>query len=132
MSRAKLAALGRTSWDTALEILTRHACAWADLDGFHLGDAPRAVPLTTHVWAWRDTRLLRLRVDRTECVIGLLDLDPAADGEEVDVTTRHSQTWPLGEGRVGVADEWRSRSVTLYEVAGLMPLTFARLNGGLT
>ncbi|GAB3275247.1 hypothetical protein GCM10027589_00230 [Actinocorallia lasiicapitis] len=124
MSRATLIGHGRKSWPEARELLDGHRCAWADLDGFTVGAAPEDPPLATVLWAWNDTSLLRLRIDGPEAVIGQLDLT----GDEVDVTVRTSRTWPAGEGRVSVADQWRDLPVVLYEVAGLMPLTFARLD----
>ncbi|MBO3752846.1 hypothetical protein J5X84_42930 [Streptosporangiaceae bacterium NEAU-GS5] len=121
---ATLTGHGRIPWDRARTLLDGFTCAWADLDGFNLGPASQEPPLTTHLWAWRDQVLFRARMDGAECILGRLDLS----GGDVQVAERHCTTWPHGEGRVSVADDWRSRPVTLYEVAGQMPLTFARLD----
>ncbi|RAY16852.1 hypothetical protein DPM19_01410 [Actinomadura craniellae] len=125
---ARLVARGRLPWERALTHLDGGTCLWADLDGLHTGPPPTEPPIATHLWAWDTDRLLRARVDGAECVLAELHLATTAAGEPVRVTRRQVPTWPLGEGRVSVPDEWRARSATLYEVAGLMPLTFARLD----
>ncbi|MFG1859038.1 hypothetical protein ACGFJT_44885 [Actinomadura geliboluensis] len=124
---ARLVARGRLSWEQALPHLTGTTCLWSDLDGLHSGLSPAQVPIATHLWAWDEGRLLRARIDGPDCILAELHFDPTTMGEPVRFTVRQVPTWPLGEGRVSVADQWRARSVTLYEVLGLMPLAFARL-----
>ncbi|MEU8305914.1 hypothetical protein AB0C84_20345 [Actinomadura sp. NPDC048955] len=125
---AWLVARGRLSWKQALPHLAGTTCLWADLDGLHSGPSSAQVPIATHLWAWGDDgRLLRARIDGPDCVLAELHLDPTTMGEPVRFTVRQVPTWPLDEGRVSVTDQWRARTATLYEVLGLMPLTFARL-----
>jgi hypothetical protein len=126
-TEARLVARGRLPWEQALPHLTDTTCLWADIDGLHSGPPPAQAPIATHLWAWDEDRLLRVRVDGADCILAELHLDPAAAGDPVRIAIRQVPTWPLGEGRVSVADQWRARSATLYEVLGLMPLTFARL-----
>ncbi|MFF0520679.1 hypothetical protein ACFYTC_18355 [Actinomadura nitritigenes] len=126
-TEARLVARGRVPWEHALPHLTGTTCLWADIDGLHTGPPPGRAPIATHLWAWDEDRLLRARVDGSDCILAELHLGSAAVGDLVGIAVRQVPTWPLGEGRVSVADEWRARSATLYEVLGLMSLTFARL-----
>jgi hypothetical protein len=128
LSDARLIAHGRLPWDEARTHLTGCTCLWADLDGVHADTAPADAPIASHLWGWDEQRLLRARIDNDECVLAELDLTHNATGEPVQVTQRRIPTWPPDEGRVSVDERWRGRSATLYEVTGLMPLTFARLD----
>lgn len=124
---AWLAAHGRQTWSEITSVLAGCTCAWADLDGFHAGPPPAGPPLATHLWAWSPDRLLRVRVDGSDGIAAELHLSDVGQGEAVTVTERDAVTWLPGEGRVSVDDEWRGRLVRIYEVAGLVPLEFARL-----
>jgi hypothetical protein len=119
---------GRQSWTAISSMLSGCTCAWADLDGFHCEPAPAEPPLATHLWAWSPDRLLRIRLDGTDGITAELHLTETDNGELVQVTEREAQTWPPREGRVSVDDQWRGRTVRIYQVTGLMPLEFARLN----
>jgi hypothetical protein len=139
--QAWLTAHGRLSWLQTRVLLDETTCAWADLDGFHCEGPPTDPPLTTHVWAWSDQRMLRLRVDGAEAVAAELQLGPpdmndAADntgnasaGKPVQFTEQLSTSWPELEGRdrVSVDKIWRDRQVRIFIVHGLIPLSFARL-----
>jgi hypothetical protein len=120
---------GRQSWTAISSILSGCTCAWADLDGFHCEPAPAGPPLATHLWAWSPDRLLRIRLDGTDGIAAELHLTTRpGNGEIVQVTEREAQTWPPREGRVSVDDQWRGRTVRVFQVIGLMPLEFARLH----
>jgi|SRR5271157_974773 len=125
---AWLSAHGRHPWATISSLLSGCTCAWADLDGFHSGPPPAGPPLATHLWAWSPDRLLRIRLDGSDGIAAELHLTNPGNGEPVQVTERETATWPPGEGRVSAEDKWRGRAVRIYQVAGLMPLEFARLD----
>jgi hypothetical protein len=125
---AWLTAHGRHPWATISSFLSGCTCAWADLDGFHAGPPPAGPPLATHLWAWSPDRLLRIRLDGSDGIAAELHLTDPGIGEPVQVTERDTATWPPGEGRVSADDKWRGRAVRIYQVAGLMPLEFARLD----
>lgn len=125
---AWLTAHGRQDWSKIASLLTGCTCAWADLDGFHVGPPPARPPLATHLWAWGTTRLLRVRVDGGDGIAAELHLSGEEHGEPVTVTERNAVSWPLGEGRVSVDDQWRGRAIRIYEVTGLAPLEFASLD----
>ncbi len=124
---AWLTAHGRRPWADISSLLTGCTCTWADLDGFHAGPPPAEAPLATHLWAWSPGRLLRIRVDGSDGITAELHLTDPGQGEPVQVTERDTAAWPPREGRVSVDDKWRGRAIRIYEVAGLMPLEFARL-----
>lgn len=124
---AWLLAHGRRPWDEITPLLAGCTCAWADLDGFHAGAPSDGPPLATHLWAWDECRLLRVRVDGDCGIVGELSLTDPGHGEAVTVTEREAPSWPAGEGRVSAGTEWRDRNIRIYQVAGLMPLEFARL-----
>jgi hypothetical protein len=136
MTQAWLTAYGRIPWDRIYPELTGSTCAWADLDGFHHEHAdtldPDHPPVTTHIWAWTNQRLWRIRIDGAEGIAARLDLstpepDPQHPTERVDIVETLTPTWAERDFRVSVDHRWRGQTVNLYDVAGLMPLTFARL-----
>jgi hypothetical protein len=124
---AWLTAHGRQPWPQIGTLLTGCTCAWADLDGFHAGEPPADPPLATHLWAWGEGRLLRVRVDGAEGITAELHLTRSGKGQPVTVTEHEASSWPSEEGRVSVAPQWRARTVTIYRVEGIMPLEFTRL-----
>ena len=119
---------GRRPWAEIRPLLAGCTCAWADLDGFHAEPPPADPPLATHLWAWNDGKLLRVRIDGTDGIAAELCLADPGHGEPVTVTERQATTWPSGEGRVSAAETWRDRALRIYQVAGLMPLEFTRLD----
>jgi hypothetical protein len=83
--------------------------------------------ITTHLWAWNDSRLLRVRIDGGDGLTAELRLTDPGHGNPVTVTEREVPGWPSGEGRVSAGQEWRDQTMHVYQVAGLMPLEFTRL-----
>jgi len=128
VSTAWLTAHGRRPWDEVVTLLSGCTCAWADLDGFHSAPPPAQAPPATHMWAWAGDRLLRIRIDGHDSIAAELHLTSHSGSETVAVIERQGSTWPLGEGRVSAEDEWRGRGVRIYQVTGLMPLEFVRLD----
>jgi hypothetical protein len=118
---------GRRPWAEIRPLLADCTCAWADLDGFHAEPPPADPPLATHLWAWADGKLLRLRIDGGDAIPAELRLTNPGHGAPVTVTDRQAPTWPAGEGRVSASQPWRDRTIRVYQVAGLMPLEFTRL-----
>ncbi len=125
---AWLLAHGRQPWTEIRTLLTGCTCAWADLDGFHAGAPPAGPPLATHLWAWAGDKLLRVRIDGAEGITAELHLTGPGQGQPVTVTRREASGWPSGEGRVSAAAQWRDRTIRIYQVSGIMPLEFTRLD----
>jgi hypothetical protein len=122
-----LIARGRRPWPEIHALVDGCTCAWADLDGFHTEPAPASPPLATHLWAWNEDRLLRVRIDGSDGIAAELRLTEAGRGEPVTVTVREAVSWPAGEGRVSAGQQWRDRPLRVYQVEDLMPLEFTRL-----
>jgi hypothetical protein len=125
-----LAGHGRIRWDRARTLLAGATCAWADLDGSHLGPAPEDAPVgASHLWAWTDEWCARLRFDDDAVYAGFLHFtDDAAAGETVEVTARTGmRLWAPGDLQAGPippdADTW---DWELLEVTGAQPITFVR------
>jgi hypothetical protein len=125
---AWLIAHGRQSWAEIRALLSGCTCAWADLDGFHTDRPPADPPLTTHLWGWNASRLLRVRIDGADGVTAELYLTDPGRGEPVAIIERGASSWPSGEGRVSAAPQWRDRAIRIYQVSGIMPLEFPRLS----
>lgn len=132
---ATFTSYGRVPWAALTQALRGATAAWADYDGFHIGEAPVAAPPYTHVWAWADDWLLRARIDGEQAIVATLhltgrapvDIDPGAPASPVKVTRYLSRTWPSDEQRVGpLAEEVTGRLVELYQLDGTHPITFVR------
>lgn len=95
---------GRLDWAKALELLQDFTCAYADYGGFHVGSAPSGAPPYSHLWAWRDQRMFRFRIDGSEALVSSLSTTHDPDGEPVAVVRRSALTWRLDEGRIGRQD----------------------------
>lgn len=131
VNQAWLTSHGRLSWQAARDLLGDSACIWMDLDGVHLEQAPAEAPLASHLWAWNDNALFRLRVDGAEAIAARLDLrkpDNVDGCEEVQTSESVTESWPPKEFRVSVADQWRGLPVRITTVHGITPLSFARLD----
>ncbi|MFN0090806.1 MAG: hypothetical protein ACKVWR_11150 [Acidimicrobiales bacterium] len=57
---------------------------WVDIDRVGDGPLPDRAPLTTHLWAWTNERLLRVRIDRDR--FWLTELSDGDGDEPVDVS----------------------------------------------
>ncbi len=115
---------GRLAWAEVTALIGGQPCAWADLDGFHVGPAPPQPPAYTHLWAWSPRRWVRVRIDGQTGIAGVLSLDPP--GEPVDVHAQHGHLWrPVEDQRIPpLPAVVQQRSWTLLVVAGLAPVTF--------
>lgn len=85
-------------WPDLVTALPGLTAAWADLDGFHMDAPPIDLPITTHMWCWREDLWVRLRVDGARWVGAVLHGGRATllnglrahqhkDGLTADVTT---------------------------------------------
>ncbi|WP_030106490.1 hypothetical protein [Actinoalloteichus caeruleus] len=118
---------GRLPWAQARELLTEHVCLWIDLDGIHLGKAPAAPPIATHLWARHHdgSRYARLRFDDDHAYVGLLDVrENVADGgagEPVAVQRRPARLRSPRHARHALLD---TLTVDFLEISGAAPVTF--------
>jgi len=129
---AELIGYGRISWDQLTSILTSAQAAWADYDGFHLGPVPPAPPPYSHLWAWTDHWLARVRIDQDTAILGVLALNgkphpvpPDSPTETVTYQVARAATWPPDEKRVGeLALHIAGRAIHIYLIPGEHPITF--------
>lgn len=132
---ATLIAYGRVGWPQVTRMLTGSQAAWADYDGFHFGTPPESAPPYSHMWAWAEDWLARIRLDGQHVIVGVLSLGgqpaslpPEQWREEVAFREVRSQTWPPTEKRVGpLQPEVAGRPADLYLVTGEQPVTFVRI-----
>jgi hypothetical protein len=133
---ADLIGFGRIGWDQLLRMLGGAQAAWADYDGFHIGPAPAAPPPYSHLWAWTDRWLIRVRIDGGQAIAGALVLTAAPDHAPPHTTTQTvrylrvtAHTWADSEKRVGrLAPGITGRPADVYLVSGENPVTFVSLN----
>lgn len=131
----RLRGLGRTTWEQARPHLATLTCAWADLDGFHVGPPPDERPVATHLWAWSPQRWARARFDGDEVITALLDRVDNADatatgpGEPVTVTTRPLVVWADDERLPQPLPPELPRDLLVLEAGDLYPLAFVTAAG---
>jgi hypothetical protein len=132
---ATLIAYGRVPWDQVVRMLAGAQAAYADYDGFHVGDTPPAPPPYSHLWAWTSDWLARIRIDGQHAIAGVLALrgepgnpPPEQWRHDVQFHEVQSQTWPPDEKRVGqLQPEVAGQLADLYLVTGEQPVTFVRI-----
>jgi hypothetical protein len=133
---ATLNSYGRVPWATLTQALHGATTAWADYDGFHIGEAPEIAPPYTHLWAWADAWMLRARIDDGQAIVATLHLadaappgiTPCTPASTVTVTHLQSRTWLSGEHRIGpIASNVADQPVDLCHIDGAHPVTFVRL-----
>lgn len=115
-----LVGLGHVPWEQVRQACAGATCAWADYTGFHVmpGERlPTEVPPYSHLWAWSPRRLLRVRIDGDQGVVGILTEDPspwpdAPVREPVEVIERQVRNFQ------------DDRTTTLFQVVGPMPVSF--------
>lgn len=97
---------GRMTWVQATTgTLAGTTCLWQDLDGLHVQPPPDQPPPTSILWAWDDTRSLRVRLDGATALVAVRSRDHDAGGGEQAVPLPWSaedrrvfQAAPAGEG----------------------------------
>ena len=138
---ATLHGYGRIAWHEVIAALPGASVAWADYDGFHVGDVPTASPPYSHLWAWTNQWLLRARIEGDHAIVATLRPTPTGAAitapvahwpvlltEEVRYTHLETRTWPTGEQRVGpLGPDVAARPADLYHLSGEHPVTFIRL-----
>ncbi|MDT5024984.1 MAG: hypothetical protein QOE61_1410 [Micromonosporaceae bacterium] len=145
---ATLHGYGRIPWTALHRALVAQAtdaspvdAAWADYDGFHVGDPPADPPPYTHLWAWTPEWRLRARIDHEHAIVGVLQLGPALPAtlhqlrpatapspSRVMYTKTTGRTWPSDEKRVGPIPPYLAdRAVELHQLDGTHPVTFIGL-----
>lgn len=83
ISEMQLAGYGSLEWDQVKALLKGFKCAFADYEGFHVGeDCPAEAPDYTHLWAWKilgqengsEARVIlaRVRIDAGKGILGIL------------------------------------------------------------
>ena len=127
----------RLPWKQIVELLADTRCAWADYNGFHVGEpCPNQAPPYSHLWAWTTdpTRLLRVRVDGEEGIVGELSDDEPPPGYPVPqkIRVRVNTSLPWGDdGQIdrGVESPVRNGVFTLYEPQLPVSVTFVSGRG---
>lgn len=131
-----------TDWKDVVGILADATCTWVDLTGTQLTMCPATAPVTTHLWAWRDADLFRVRIDDGRSIVARLAPDAPAnsetvvrangssngsdlfrDHESVPVTTHPSQTWGESHVRVG---QLKNMTWEVVQVLSGSAMTFLR------
>lgn len=87
---------GRLSWSDARELTDGLKCAWADYQGFHVDQlCPHEAPPYSHLWAWSEdfSRLVRVRIDEDEGIVGILSTAYADGATPVDVVQSTGIPW---------------------------------------
>lgn len=123
----RLISRGRLSWSKVVEAAKGLTCAWADLDGFHVGPAPTTAPPYSHLWGWSPVRCLRARIDGDGAIVGVLAVD-GTEGEVVETQSHDMQT-PKREGielGAGLTPWAATGTYETLTVIGPMPVTFVR------
>jgi hypothetical protein len=132
---ASLHAYGRMAWPELYRAVSPCEAAWADYDGFHIGQIPDTPPPYSHLWAWSQRWLLRARVDGAHAIVAVLATGAATpdrltqvDAWPVRCVRRRAHTWPDAERRVGkLPATVTDRPVELWQVEGDRPVTFVKV-----
>ncbi len=128
-TKRHLVGRGRLSWGDVQREASGMLCAWADYAGFHIGEQCRSVaPPYTHLWAWTadHSKLMRVRIDGDEGIVGLLWADPpGVPAIEVEVVSRTGLPWG-DDGQLGRAlpAHISAGTFAMYEPLVPLPATF--------
>jgi len=71
---ATLIGCGRVGWPQVTRMLAGSQAAWAGYDGFHFGTLPESALPYSHMWAWTEDRLARIRLHGRHAIAGVLSL----------------------------------------------------------
>lgn len=121
---------GLLPWCEVSRLAEPCRAAWADYDGFHVGDLPPICPPYSHIWAWSDQCWLRIRPDGDGgAIVGELRLvdsdDDLAGGEPVDVHVLPGLLWNPADQRVTPrGDDLTGAELHLIEVPGATAVSF--------
>lgn len=117
---------GWVGWSTVRERLEGLTCAWVDWSGMHVGLIPEDPPRgLSHLWAWSQSSLHRVRVDGADAVMATLgDVEWECPLEQdVPVLVQPAATWrePHVRTEAGVGSDWQ-----VVEVLSGSAMTFIR------
>lgn len=126
---------GRVGWPRVTRMLTGSQAAWAGCDGFRFGTPPESAPRYSHMRAWAEDWLARIRLDGRRVVAGVLSLGGRPAGlppgqwrGEAGFREVRSQAWPSAGKRVGpLRPEVAGWPADLCLVTGGQPVTFVRI-----
>ncbi len=121
-----------TEWSEVARILAQATCVWADLAGLHVGSVPKELPVATHLWAWEEGVMHRVRIDSGSAVIASLSTRRTDDSIEVAVSEQPGEPWDVANSRLGAngkasMTEWTQTKRPMKIVTALLeaPITFA-------
>lgn len=119
MRIGQLTSTGWVQWPHIAALIGDDRCLWTDLGGLHAGsDCPAALPVgTTHLWAWRPDRWVRVRVDAGRAQA--TTLSTGGPGDPVTFAKSDGIAW---EGHERATE--CHLSVTLIRTEGRAPITF--------
>ena len=131
----RLIGRGRMPWEKAVPHLEKLNALWTDLQGLHIenlgGNVKKrmpAPPFTSHMWCWSPTldRMLRLRVEDGDVIVGELRLDDRKDTSEKDP----SEYVSIGATKIPLAvaagphTEWVDYCIGLFVTDELLGVAF--------
>jgi hypothetical protein len=123
MTTAWLRSHDAPTWPDVAARLAGATCAWADLDGWHVGTAPDTEPVgTTHIWAWEPSRQLVVRLGGYLPIV--VELAAEQVGEAIEVSIMESTGLGWVDGDKGVSIQHTTESYRVISVLGPAPLTF--------
>lgn len=125
-----LTGFGRLPWADVKQELSGMCCAWADYDGFHVGEScPDKPPHYTHLWAWNSdhSKLARVRIDGAEGIVGVLSVEAPQqqNSEKVQVSIAPGLLWG-DDGQLGrrYGKTVTQAQFTVYEPLIRLPAAF--------
>lgn len=127
---ARVTAHGWLDWPTVQNHLAGAACAWADLDGYHVDDCPTTAPYASHLWAWQRDVLWRARIEAGRTLLTELALLDSHAG--LTVTCHPGLPWPADYGAIGaqppgvLADAYQLVELPGDPITGAGAVLFAR------
>lgn len=132
---------GEVAWSKVREVIGDNTCAWADYDGFHIGECPNTIPPYSHLWAWNDdrSRLFRARIDGNQAILGALTTDSSvswsgatAMDKPVSILKYQGFTWDddkrVRQPNSLTKEILAKETVYLFETIQLTPVTFVGIS----
>lgn len=127
---------GEVTWSKVREVIGNNTCAWADYDGFHIGECPNTIPPYSHLWAWSSdlSCLFRVRIDGERIILGTLTSDTTFSFgpevkklESVEVLRYEGTPWGK-DNRVRQPSPNIDGTIYLHETIQLAPVTFVGIS----
>jgi hypothetical protein len=124
--RGRVTPVAVADWAGVLVELEGMTCAWADLDGFHVAEAPTGQPVATHLWAWAPDRWVTMRIEPDRMWLARLTEADVDDEGGHDLVIHRLQSLTGGRIQHPPAVPLMASMTTLEA----LPLTFVRQVGG--